>query len=127
MHSTGMVSARLSHPSVMAHLAPANGRFRLCTSSIVGFHTRARTIFLRLTLFTDEVRPDVGDAGTYFYHSHVDFQAATTAGPLVVQEASGSPPYTYDEERILFVSELYNKTDSIIVDGLSAPTSGYQW
>jgi L-ascorbate oxidase len=68
--------------------------------------------------FDYEIRPAIGEAGTYFYHSHVLFQAVSAAGPLIVEEASGHPPYIYDEERVLMLSEFYNQTDEVIVDGL---------
>ncbi|KAJ5703685.1 multi-copper oxidase [Penicillium malachiteum] len=57
------------------------------------------------------LRPSIGEAGSYFYHSHVDFQADTVAGPLIVGEADGVSPYKYDDERTLFLSELFNVTD----------------
>lgn len=44
----------------------------------------------------------------------------TCAGPLIVQEAEGNPPYTYDEERVVFLSELFPKTDAEIEAGLLA-------
>jgi FtsP/CotA-like multicopper oxidase with cupredoxin domain len=50
--------------------------------------------------FDYEVRPEVGYAGTYFYHSHVGFQAVTAGGALIVESAQPSP-YQYDEERII--------------------------
>ncbi|KAJ4149869.1 hypothetical protein LMH87_010647 [Akanthomyces muscarius] len=42
--------------------------------------------------FDYEVLPEVGYAGTYFYHSHVGFQAVTAAGALIV-ESTEQPPY----------------------------------
>jgi FtsP/CotA-like multicopper oxidase with cupredoxin domain len=67
------------------------------------------------------MRPDEGYAGTYFYHSHVGFQAVSAAGPLIVEEAGGeNPPYAYDDDRIIFLSELYNKTDHDVVEGLTS-------
>ena len=74
-----------------------------------------------------EIHPQVGEAGTYFYHSHVDFQATSAAGPLIVEEASGNSAYDYEEERTLFVSELFNKTDAEIVSGLAEPLSQFIW
>jgi FtsP/CotA-like multicopper oxidase with cupredoxin domain len=41
--------------------------------------------------FDYEVHPDIGDAGTYFYHSHVDFQAISAHGAIIVEEC-GDPP-----------------------------------
>jgi FtsP/CotA-like multicopper oxidase with cupredoxin domain len=78
--------------------------------------------------FDYEIWPKVGEAGTYFYHSHVGFQAVSAAGPLIVEEEHGkSPPFTYDEERIMFISELYNKTDSMTETELLRPYDVVQW
>lgn len=68
--------------------------------------------------FDYELHPVIGDAGTYFYHSHVGFQAITVAGTLIIDEYNDNPPYDYDEERTLFLSELFNQTDSQIEEGL---------
>ncbi|KAF3932147.1 Laccase-14 [Dactylellina cionopaga] len=69
--------------------------------------------------FDYEIHPDFGDAGTYFYHSHVDFQAITASGALIVKETR-RPPYHYHGDRILQLGDYYNKTDESIVDGLLA-------
>ncbi|KAI9662960.1 MAG: hypothetical protein M1821_008007 [Bathelium mastoideum] len=69
--------------------------------------------------FDYEVAPDVGDEGTYFYHSHVYFQAATAAGPLIVRSSS-PPPYQWDEEIIVFVGDNFNKSGDAITQGLIA-------
>ncbi|RAH83160.1 putative multi-copper oxidase [Aspergillus japonicus CBS 114.51] len=71
--------------------------------------------------FDYELRPSIGEAGSYFYHSHVGFQASTVTGPLIVAEADGRPPYEYDEERILFLSELFNVTDETATEWLTDP------
>lgn len=55
-------------------------------------------------------------AGTYFYHSHVGFQAVSAAGPLIVDEKS--PPYNYDAEKIIFLSDVFRKTNEAIESGL---------
>lgn len=75
--------------------------------------------------FDYELKPQVGEAGTYFYHSHVEFDAVTAAGPLIVEEKDSSRPYDYDEERILFLSEDYKKEDRKIVTGLESTT--FHW
>ncbi|KAK4497632.1 hypothetical protein PRZ48_010285 [Zasmidium cellare] len=67
--------------------------------------------------FDYEVRPLKDEAGTYFYHSHVGFQAVSCAGPLIVEDA-GPPPYDYDEERIVMLTDYFNKTDHTIESGL---------
>ncbi|KAK8158028.1 Cupredoxin [Phyllosticta citrichinensis] len=57
---------------------------------------------------------DVGP-GTYFHHSHVDFQAMTVFGPLIIEQKPGiPPPYDYDEEKIVMFSDLYEKVDDDI-------------
>ena len=77
--------------------------------------------------FDYELRPQIGEAGTYFYHSHVGFQAVSASGPLIVEEADGRFPYEYDEERMLFLSELFNNTDKQIAQGLTAPLAQFLW
>lgn len=86
-------------------------------------------IFQPNHFFDYEIRPNIGEAGTYFYHSHVEFQAVSAAGPLIVLEAPGQKsPYVCDAEKTIFISELYNKTDSNIVKGLTAtPQSQFSW
>ncbi|KAF2155411.1 multicopper oxidase [Myriangium duriaei CBS 260.36] len=77
--------------------------------------------------FDYELRPSIGEAGTYFYHSHVQFQAVSVAGPLIVEEASGCPPYEYADERTIFFSEVFNKTDDEITAGITASTADFIW
>ncbi|KAK5738572.1 hypothetical protein LTR17_005908 [Elasticomyces elasticus] len=72
-----------------------------------------------LHFFDYEVRPLPGDAGSYFYHSHVGFQAVSATGPLIVED-DGPPPYAYDEERIVQFMDYFNKTDTVIENGLVA-------
>lgn len=74
--------------------------------------------------FDYELRPDIGDAGSYFYHSHVEFQAITAQGALIVREL-GPPPYKYDEDVVVALGDFYQKTDSNIVDGLLA--NPFRW
>lgn len=76
------------------------------------------------SFFDYEVHPDVGDAGTYFYHSHVGFQAISATGPLIVEEC-GPPPYHYDENIVLQIGDHYNKTDDQIEEGLLA--NPFKW
>lgn len=58
-------------------------------------------------------------AGTYFYHSHVEFQAVSATGPLIVEDV-GPPAYQYDEEKIIFLTDVFSKRDHDIVSGLGA-------
>ena len=74
--------------------------------------------------FDYELEIEPGHAGTYFYHSHVGFQAVTAAGALVVEEAA-NPPYEYDEERIIALSDVFEKEDVDIEEGLLA--NPFQW
>ncbi|KAL4994100.1 Cupredoxin [Aspergillus recurvatus] len=67
--------------------------------------------------FDYEVKPEPGSAGSYFYHSHVGFQAVTAKGPLIV-DSSGPPPYQYDDERTVMISDYFSERDDEIVDGL---------
>ncbi|RFU72775.1 l-ascorbate oxidase [Trichoderma arundinaceum] len=69
--------------------------------------------------FDYELKTPRGTAGTYFYHSHVDFQTSTANGPLIVDD-SGLSPYPVHGDRIIHISELFNKTDKVISDGLRA-------
>lgn len=69
--------------------------------------------------FDYEVRPEIGDAGTYFYHSHVGYQSITAHGALVVEDR-GAPPYEYVEDITLLMGDYYNHTDEQIVSGLQA-------
>lgn len=68
--------------------------------------------------FDYEIHIPKGMGGTFFYHSHVDFQAVSAAGPLIVDE--GRPPYQYDDEKIIFLSDVFQKTDQAIVTGLTS-------
>jgi L-ascorbate oxidase len=61
----------------------------------------------------------LGEAGTYFYHSHIGFQAVSCAGALIV-ESREDAPYEFDEEKIIMISDYYNKTDEAIEEGLVA-------
>lgn len=74
--------------------------------------------------FDYELEATIGMAGTYFYHSHVGFQAVTVAGPLIVDEIA-MPPYHYDDERTIALQDVFKKTDSEIEEGLLA--NPFQW
>jgi L-ascorbate oxidase len=56
-------------------------------------------------------------AGTYFYHSHVGFQAVSASGPLIVDSQEPSP-YHYDDEKIIFIQDTFSKDVSTIEEGL---------
>lgn len=74
--------------------------------------------------FDYEIHPEVGDAGTYFYHSHIGFQAISAAGPLIVEEC-GRPPYSYDENIVLQIADYYKKSDHQIEEDLLA--NPFKW
>ncbi|RMZ84255.1 hypothetical protein DV738_g803, partial [Chaetothyriales sp. CBS 135597] len=59
--------------------------------------------------FDYEITPQIGDAGTYFYHSH-----AKTAGP-----------YTYDHDVSILIQDFYVSNDSTIQHGLLA--NPFKW
>ncbi|UNI15593.1 L-ascorbate oxidase [Purpureocillium takamizusanense] len=71
--------------------------------------------------FDYELKSPSGTAGTYYYHSHVGFQASTATGALIVEDdPSKPPPYAYDEERVVFLHEYWNRTDEEMEAGLEA-------
>ncbi|TGJ84625.1 hypothetical protein E0Z10_g4152 [Xylaria hypoxylon] len=63
--------------------------------------------------FDYEIHPEIGDAGTYFYHSHVGFQSMTAHGVLFVEDAE-PPPYQWDEDVPVVLSDFYRKSDQVI-------------
>jgi L-ascorbate oxidase len=69
-----------------------------------------------LHFFDYEVHAESGMVGTYFYHSHVGFQAVSAAGPLIIEDLE--KPYHYDEERIIFLQDIFKGNDSTIEEGL---------
>jgi L-ascorbate oxidase len=75
--------------------------------------------------FDYEIHPAKDEQGTYFYHSHIGFQASTCGGPLIIEDR-GAPPYAYDEERIIFFSDHYSETDEVIEAGLTNKTA-FKW
>lgn len=68
--------------------------------------------------FDYELYMPTGSAGTYFYHSHVGFQAVSCSGPLIVEDKA--PPYEVNGERVVHIQELFNKTDTTVEQGLQA-------
>lgn len=75
--------------------------------------------------FDYEIHPEVGDAGTYFYHSHVGFQAVTAHGALIVDAANETKPYDYDGDIPILLSDYYRKTDDVLEAGLVA--NPFKW
>ncbi|KAL6849008.1 hypothetical protein ACO1O0_008538 [Amphichorda felina] len=77
--------------------------------------------------FDYEVRPQIGEAGTYFYHSHVGLQGVTATGPLLVASHNLQPAYHYDDERTLFITEMWNKTDLVAQQGMEQGLENFTW
>ena len=77
-----------------------------------------------LHFFDYEIRAAKGSAGTYFYHSHVDLQAATAAGALIVED-TGSSPYPVDGEKIILLQEIWDRTENQLMQDLLA--FDYYW
>lgn len=69
--------------------------------------------------FDYEITPQIGDAGTYFYHSHYGFQTVSATGPLIVQDI-GTPPYRYDDDVTVMLQDYYPANDSVIISDLLA-------
>lgn len=69
--------------------------------------------------FDYEIATELEDAGTYFYHSHVEMQAMSCAGPLIVDDC-GSAPFQYDDERIFQFQDHFQKTDREMAHDLGA-------
>jgi L-ascorbate oxidase len=59
----------------------------------------------------------IGEAGTYFYHSHAGFQAVSATSPLII-DSQEPPPYHYDDEKIVFIQDIFSKDFSTIEKGL---------
>ncbi|KAK3332304.1 laccase-like protein [Cercophora scortea] len=74
--------------------------------------------------FDYEIATRPGDSGTYFYHSHVEMQAMSCSGPLIVDDC-GASPYTYDDERIFHFQDWYHETDQQLVNEVKGVP--YQW
>ncbi|KAK9415471.1 putative Multicopper oxidase [Seiridium unicorne] len=74
--------------------------------------------------FDYELKSANGTAGTYIYHTHVGFSTSTASGALIVQDPD-QPPFDYVDERIIYLQEYWNKTDSEVVSGVLA--SPLQW
>ena len=69
-----------------------------------------------LHFFDYEVTPPIGMAGSYFYHSHVGFQTVSAIGPLIIDDLVN--PYPCDEEKIVFLQDVFTKNDTTIEQGL---------
>jgi L-ascorbate oxidase len=74
--------------------------------------------------FDYEILPGENDTGTSFYHSHVGVQAMTANGALIIEDIR-RPPYAYDGERLIHLSDYFNKSDQTIVEDLTS--SPFVW
>ncbi|ETS75598.1 hypothetical protein PFICI_12542 [Pestalotiopsis fici W106-1] len=75
--------------------------------------------------FDYEIHPEIGDAGTYFYHSHVGLQALTAHGLLIVDGANDTEPYEYDDEIPLVLGDFFPTEDEALIAGLVA--NPFKW
>ncbi|ORY60851.1 L-ascorbate oxidase [Pseudomassariella vexata] len=79
-----------------------------------------------MEFFDYEVHPEAGDAGTYFYHSHVGFQEVTAHGLLIVDGPSNATtPYAYDDDIPFIFGDVYESEDEHIEAGLIA--NPFKW
>jgi L-ascorbate oxidase len=69
--------------------------------------------------FDYEILPGENDTGTSFYHSHVGVQAMTANGALIIEDIE-NPPYMYDDERLIHLTDYFNKSDHAIEMGLTS-------
>lgn len=76
------------------------------------------------SFFDYSITPQIGDAGSYFWHSHVGFESNTAQGVIIVEDQD-PPPYDYDEDVPLFFQDYFPKNDSAIEQGLVA--NPFQW
>lgn len=79
-----------------------------------------------LHYFDYEFQLQSGDAGTYYYHSHVGLHFITAHGSLVVDERiHDSVPFEYDDDRTILFSDIFYDTDTSIMDRLMAMPFGF--
>jgi hypothetical protein len=65
--------------------------------SLLRRHSTSSSVVHCTTNHSDyEACPELDDAGTYSYHSHVDFQAISASGPLIMKNCDATP-YSCDE------------------------------
>jgi L-ascorbate oxidase len=72
-----------------------------------------------LHFFDYEMNVPPSMAGTYFYHSHIGFQAVSCAGPLIVDAAFPSTsPYSYYDDKVVFIQDAFKRNETDIETGL---------
>lgn len=72
--------------------------------------------------FDYELSIPSGMAGSYYYHSHVGFQSVSASGPLIIEDPV--QPFPYNDEKIIYLQDLFVKNDTTIEQGLAAR---YDW
>lgn len=65
-------------------------------------------LFHLVTSSTYKIAAENDDAGTYFYHSHVEMQAMSCSGPLIVDDC-GVSPFEYDDERVFPFQDFFTQ------------------
>jgi L-ascorbate oxidase len=74
--------------------------------------------------FDYEILPHENDVSTSFYHSHIGVQAMTANGALIIEDIR-DPPYVYDDERLIHLTDYFNKSDRTLEMGLTS--SPFVW
>jgi len=74
--------------------------------------------------FDYEIVTESDDAGSYFYHSHVQMQAMSCSGALIVEDC-GEAPFKYDDERILMFQDYFSKSSTDLASEVTG--APFQW
>ncbi|KAM7186812.1 putative L-ascorbate oxidase [Naviculisporaceae sp. PSN 640] len=74
--------------------------------------------------FDYELQTDKDDAGTYYYHSHVEMQALSCVGALIVEDC-GEAPFRYDDERIFLWQDWFDANSTTMAEEVTG--SPFQW
>ncbi|KAG0146407.1 hypothetical protein CROQUDRAFT_671167 [Cronartium quercuum f. sp. fusiforme G11] len=74
--------------------------------------------------FDYEFQLQAGSSGSYMYHAHVGSQLSTAYGAFIVEDPA-RPPFDYDDEITLVMSDFYHAVDADIENGLHA--TPFRW
>ncbi|KAG0142157.1 hypothetical protein CROQUDRAFT_110037 [Cronartium quercuum f. sp. fusiforme G11] len=74
--------------------------------------------------FDYEFQLQPGSAGNYIYHAHVGNQLSTAHGVFIVEDRA-EPPFHYNDEITLVMSDYYHAVDAEIETGLSS--APFKW
>ncbi|EGG05707.1 uncharacterized protein MELLADRAFT_48734 [Melampsora larici-populina 98AG31] len=74
--------------------------------------------------FDYEFQLQPGSAGNYIYHAHVGNQLSTAHGAFIVEDDT-KPPYSYDDEITLLMSDYYHTVDEEIETNLHS--TPFKW